>query len=101
MVVEYIGGYPDDAWPADLVDVLMRLFGERWKATGGTGNPADDSTGRGAIKGFAVDGVRIDYDLGDASTGAVLGVESGDVPPDLAPFAAQLEPYVDRRVYGA
>ena len=100
IIVDYVGGYPDDAWPADLVGVLLSLFGARWRALGGDGNPANDTTGRGAIKAFTVDATRIEYDLGDSSTGAVIGVETGEIPPDLAPFAAQLAPYVDQRIWG-
>ena len=102
VIVEYVGGYPPDQWPADLVDILTRLFMARWNATGGTGNPADETTsqGAGAIKGFNVDAVRIDYDVGDKNAAAGDQVAAGTCPPELAPFAAALQPYVDIRVYG-
>jgi hypothetical protein len=44
--------------------------------------------------------VRVDYDLDDKSAAGGDGVEAGTIPPDLAPFAAELQPYVDIRVYG-
>ena len=98
VIVEYTGGYPPDAWPADLVDILLRLFSVRWNGSGG--NVTNETGAAGRIKGFTVDAMRIDYDVGDAAAGATQGVEAGEIPPDLAPFAAQLQPYVDQRVYG-
>lgn len=96
--VDYTGGFPPDAWPADLVDVLLRVFMARWNATGGTGNYADEHTGAGAIKTVTVDGMTLAYDLGDAQAGA--SVTAGEVPPDLAPYAAELARYRDLRVWG-
>lgn len=98
-IVDYRGGFPPDAWPADLVDILIRLFMDRWNATGGTGLLVNGSSGGGTgeIKSATVDGMRLDYDVGGASYKAVV-----DVPPDLLPYAAALAPYrlLDRALWG-
>lgn len=100
IVVDYRGGFPPDAWPADLVDILTRLFFDRWNATGGTGLLVGGSSGGGTgeIKSATVDGMRLDYDLGGASS--MRG--AADIPPDLLPYAAALARYraLDRALWG-
>lgn len=98
-IVDYRGGFPPDAWPADLVDILTRLFFDRWAASGGTGSLIAGSSGGGTgeVKSATVDGMRLDYDLGGFSFKG-----AADVPPDLLPYAAALDPYrlLDRAMYG-
>lgn len=100
-VVDYRGGFPPDAWPADLVDILMRLFFDRWAATGGTGTLVAGSSagGTGEIKSATIDGMRLDYDLGAAAS---LRGAAADVPPELIPYAAALARYraLDRALWG-
>jgi hypothetical protein len=93
VIVSYTGGYPLDAWPAALVDVLNCVIRDRWatEQPGGAGGIP--------VKGFTVDGLRVDYDVNDPDRGAE--VKDGNVPPYLSPYAAQLAPFVDSRVYGA
>lgn len=96
-IVAYRGGFPPEAWPADLVDILTRLFFDRWAASGGTGSLVSGSAGgSGEIKSATVDGLRLDYDLG------ATAFKGGDVPPDLLPYAAALAAYraLDRAVWG-
>lgn len=98
-IVDYRGGFPPDAWPADLVDILTRLFFDRWTATDGTGSLVAGSSGGGTgeIKSATVDGMRLDYDFGGAS------IKAGEeIPPDLLPYAAALARYyaLDRALWG-
>lgn len=97
-IVDYRGGFPPDAWPADLVDILTRLFFDRWNATdGGSLTAGSSGGGTGEIKSATVDGMRLDYDLGGAT---LKGAE--DVPPDLLPYAAALARWraLDRALWG-
>jgi len=94
--VDYSGGYADDAWPADLMDAILRAFFARWHATGDTGNMADAST-RGAITSISVDGSAVAY--GEPGVNAA---EFGGKPwpPELQGVVAILEPYRQRSVTG-
>jgi len=94
--VDYSGGYQDDAWPADLMDAIMRAFFARWRATGDTGNTADMST-QGPITQIAVDGSSVMY-----GTPGVNAAEFGGqpFPPELQGVVAILEPYRQRVVTG-
>jgi len=94
--VDYTGGYADDAWPADLMDAILRAFFARWHATGDTGNMADAST-RGAITNVSVDGSSVSY--GEPGVNAA---EFGGKPwpPELQGVVAILEPYRARSVTG-
>lgn len=98
-IVAYRGGFPPDAWPSDLVDIVTRLFMDRWNATDGTGSLVAGSGGGGTgeIKSATVDGMRLDYDLGGYSFQG-----AAEVPPDLLPYAAALARYyaLDRAMYG-
>lgn len=98
-IVDYRGGFAPDAWPADLVDILTRLFFDRWAASGGTGSLVSGSSGGGTgeIKSATVDGMRLDYDLGGAAYKGVV-----DAPPELLPYAAALARYraLDRALWG-
>lgn len=98
-VVDYRGGYPPDAWPADLVDVLVRLFFDRWNLSGGTGSLEGGSSGGGTgeIKSATVDGMRLDYDVGASSYKG-----AADIPSELLPYAAVLARYraLDRALWG-
>jgi hypothetical protein len=97
IVVDYAGGYADDAWPADLLDAVMRVFYARWNASGGTGNAAQASGTGAAIRSVTVDGLTVQY--GDALA-SLSGSDGGPVPPELAGVAALLEPYRMRLVTG-
>jgi len=96
VVVDYDGGYADDAWPADLMDAIMRAFYARWHATGDTGNTADMSTG-GPITSLSVDGSSIAF--GEPGVNAA---EFGGKPwpPELSGVISILEPYRQRLVTG-
>jgi hypothetical protein len=96
VAIDYDGGYADDAWPADLMDAIMRAFYARWHATGDTGNTADISTG-GAITSLSVDGSSIAF--GEPGVNAA---EFGGKPwpPELQGVVAILEPYRQRLVTG-
>ena len=89
ILVEYSGGYAEDAWPADLLDAVMRAFYGRWQATGGTGNTADMVGGPGN-RSVTIDGLTITR---DAASFAGSALADQAVPPELASVAAQLEPY--------
>lgn len=97
IAVDYSGGYPDDAWPADLLDAVMRAFYARWNATGGTGSAADASGTGAAIRGVTVDGLTVQY--GDAGA-AAAEFGGGPVPAELVGVAAILDPYRQRYVTG-
>jgi len=94
--VDYSGGYADDAWPADLMDAILRAFFARWRMTGDTGNTADMST-QGPITQIAVDGSSVMY-----GTPGVDAAEFGGKPwpPELQGVIAILEPYRQRVVTG-
>ena len=94
--VAYSGGYPDDAFPPDLLDAILRAFSARWNATGKTGNVSDMSTG-GPIKSVSVDGLAVSYGDLSASSQDFTG---GPVPPELAGVVAMLEPYRQRFLTG-
>jgi len=97
VMVDYVGGYADDAWPADLAEAVMRAFYVRWNATGGTGNTADVVNAPGNNRSVSVDGLTITRDsqmwAGDAFGGVV-------VPPELTGVAAMLERYKVHTVTG-
>lgn len=95
VTIDYEGGYPDDAWPADLCEAVLQVFYARWEATAGGTQLA--STG-GAIKSWSADGLAIQYDTSAVALGATLEGEA--IPPDLIPIAAMIEPYRARRVPG-
>jgi hypothetical protein len=99
IVVTYSGGYPPDAWPTQLVDILNQLIADRWNATGGSGLYGDDTGAGGKVKGFTVDGVTVNYDVGNPSTEGA-SVTSGEIPPELAPYVASLNYYAVRRGWG-
>lgn len=94
--VTYTAGYPDDAWPDDLMDAILRAFFARWHATGDTGNMADASAG-GAVTAVAVDGSSVSY-----SEPGVNAAEYGGKPwpVELQSVVAILEPYRQRLVTG-
>ena len=93
IVVTYTGGYPQDCWPPDLLDAVMRAFYGRWNATGGDAGAVVG----GAVKSWSADGLAIT--MGDTTAG--LGSISTDtIPPDLLSVAAQLDPYRVRFVRG-
>jgi hypothetical protein len=96
ITVDYSGGYADDAWPADLMDAILRAFFARWHATGDTGNTADMST-QGPITQIAVDGSSVMY-----GTPGVDAAEFGgkDWPAELQSVIPILEPYRQRVVTG-
>jgi hypothetical protein len=99
IVVEYDGGYPDDAWPADLLGAVMQVFYARWAATGGTGSVSNIDAGASANRSVSVDGLTITRGEGPQSTYAFGGVVI-PVNVELAPVAAVLEPYRARPVGG-
>jgi hypothetical protein len=97
VVVDYVGGYADDAWPADLLEAVMRAFYIRWNATGGTGNLADVVNAPGNNRSVSVDGLTITR---DSQMYAGEGFAGQAVPPELTSVAAMLEPYRSRIVTG-
>lgn len=97
IVVDYVGGYPDDNWPADLIEAVMRSFYGRWHATGGSGNLADAVQAGGPNRSVSVDGLTITRDAASYAGDAFSGQA---VPPDLVGVAAMLEPYRSRIVTG-
>lgn len=96
IVCEYDGGYPDDAWPADLADAVMRAFYGRWQATEGSGNIASIVGGPGN-RSISIDGLTITRDSASYA-GSAFALQV--IPPELANVAAQLDPYRARRVGG-
>lgn len=98
VVVEYDGGYPDDAWPADLLDAVMQTFYSRWNSTGGTGNLAKIDASESANRSVSVDGLTITRE-GVQSTYAFGGTVM-PVNTLLAPVAALLDPYLARPLGG-
>ena len=96
VIIEYDGGYPDDAWPADLLDAVMRAFYGRWQSTDGTGNIATIAGGA-ANRSITIDGLTITR---DAPSYAGTALAEQVLPPELAMDAAQLDPYRSRRVGG-
>lgn len=95
VVVNYTGGYPDDAWPADLLEAVMRAFYGRWNATGG--NIASTTNGA-PIRSWSADGLTVQY--ADADVLLSDSTAASTVPPDLMGVAAMLEPYRARYVSG-
>ena len=96
ITVDYSGGYADDAWPADLMDAILRAFFARWHATGDTGNSADMSS-QGPIRTVGVDGSTVtwaDHQATAAESGA------GPIPAELLGVSAMLDPYRQRMVTG-
>jgi hypothetical protein len=94
IVVDYIGGYPQDCWPPDLLEAVMRTFYGRWNASGG--NIATAQAG-GPVKSWSADGLAIV--MGDSTVG--LGEISDNViPADILNVAAMLDPYRVRFVRG-
>lgn len=93
--VDYTGGYPDDGWPADLMDAILRAFFARWHATGDTGNTAD--AGTRPISSVSLDGSAVAF-----SEPGVNAAEYGGKPwpPELQGVVAILEPYRARSVTG-
>ena len=94
--VEYSGGYADDAWPADLMDAILRAFFARWHSTGDTGNTADISS-QGPIRNVNTDGSGVtwaDHQATAEHSGA------GPIPAELIAVSAQLDPYRQRLVTG-
>jgi len=98
LLVKYRGGWDEDEWPADFIDITLQIFCTRWNATGGS-YAASSGGGTGEIKSFTVGQVKIDYDVGSAKS-SIASSASGNVPPEIAPYAALLEKYSDRRAYG-
>jgi len=94
--VDYTGGYPDDDWPADLMDAILQAFFVRWHATGDTGNTAEIS-GQGPIRSVSLDGSAVTW-ADHFATGAETG--AGPIPPELAGVAAILDRYRQRVVTG-
>lgn len=94
--VTYSGGYPDDAFPADLLDAILRAFFARWHATGETGNTADISA-QGPVRSVGVDGSTVTWADHTAITQDSSG---GPIPDELLGVAAQLDPYRQRFVTG-
>lgn len=94
--VTYSGGYPDDAFPNDLLDAILRAFFARWHATGETGNAADMSA-QGPVRSVGVDGSSITWADHTAITQDASG---GPIPDELLGVAAQLDPYRQRFVTG-
>lgn len=97
ITIEYTGGYKDDAWPAGLVDVIESFFYVKWRSRG-SGDIASAAPS-GAVKSSTVDGLAITYADALGSASAVL--EQAVIPAGLEPWAAQLEPYRQRRAPGA
>lgn len=96
VLVDYDGGYLDDAWPADLMDALMRAFFSRWNATGATGSSAE-ITSQAPIRSVTVDGSSVTWGDFQASAEKHGG---GPVPNELLAVSAQLDPYRARLVTG-
>jgi len=96
IVVDYTGGYPDDAWPADLLDAVMQVFYGRWRASNNTGNIAEIPSG-GGVRSVSVDGLTVQYDSATFAGSAFAG---SVVPPELTGVAAALDPYRARLLTG-
>lgn len=94
--VDYSGGYADDAWPADLMDAILRAFFARWHATGDTGNTADISS-QGPIRNVNTDGSGVTF-ADHQATAEHSG--AGPIPAELLAVSAQLDPYRQRLVTG-
>jgi hypothetical protein len=97
VTVDYVGGYAADAWPADLVEAIMRAFYIRWNATGGTGNLSEVVNAPGNNRSVSVDGLTITR---DSQSYAGEGFAGQAVPPELTSVAAMLEPYRSRVLMG-
>jgi hypothetical protein len=96
--VTYAGGYPDDAWPADLLSAIVQAFQERWAATVGAGVTVGGAVAEaGAIKSLTVDGLAVTYADSTTIAGEVSG---GPIPSELNSVAALLDPYRVRMVLG-
>lgn len=94
--VTYTAGYADTAWPADLMDAILRAFFTRWHATGDTGNTADAST-QGPIRSVGVDGSTVTWADFQATA---LEHGAGPIPQELLGVSAMLDPYRERPVTG-
>lgn len=97
LVIDYVGGFAADAWPADLAEAVMRAFYIRWAATGGTGNLSEVVNAPGNNRSVSVDGLTITR---DSQMYAGEGFAGQAVPPELTSIAASLEPYRSRIVTG-
>jgi hypothetical protein len=97
VVVDYVGGFADDAWPPDLAEAVMRAFYIRWNATGGTGNLSEVVNAPGNNRSVSVDGLTVTR---DSQMYAGEGFAGQAVPPELVSVAAMLEPYRSRIVTG-
>jgi hypothetical protein len=97
VTVDYIGGYGDGEWPANLVEAVMRAFYIRWNATGGTGNLSEVVNAPGNNRSVSVDGLTITRDSSMYAGEAFAGQA---VPPELTSVAAMLEPFRSRTMIG-
>ena len=95
ITVVYSGGYPDEAWPADLLDAVMQVFYGRWARANST-DPAGASAA--PVRSWTADGLTISY--ADANVGMGSAYASDVIPPEIAPVAAMLDPYRRRNVWG-
>lgn len=96
-LVDYEGGYPDDAWPPDLCEAVMRTFYARWAALASSAGSVPPAAGA-PVKAWTADGLSIQY---DTATQPGLGeLASSSIPADLLPVAAMLDGYRARRVPG-
>ena len=96
--VTYDGGFPDDAWPAEIVAAVEQLFHARWNTTNGAGDASGTEWGL-ENKSISVDGMTIEHrdpaQVSYAYAGTVIPINA-----ELAPVAAMLEPYRARRGSG-
>ena len=92
--VDYEGGYPEEAWPPDLLEAVSRAFYLRWQAIAGNiANPVPPGT----VRSVTVDGLQVQYEVRGDGMGAL---HDEVIPPDIAHVAAKLEPYRVRLATG-
>jgi len=93
--VVYTAGYPDDAWPTDLLEAVLIAFYGRWPTVSATPPTPGASA---PVRSWTSDGLSVVY--ADQFVGMGSRQDEDVIPPDLLSVAAILDPYRVRFLRG-